>query len=78
MGLLNPLLLLLPAAIPAGASTLIRSSSRVEVDDARIAAALSSTEGTLCCSICFERGVRCRGEQDMGSMSRSKMAEEDE
>jgi len=82
-----------PAAIPAGAiaegagaTTLIQSSSRAEVDDARIAAALSSTEGTLwsSCFVCFERGVRCgfgrwcEGEQDIGSMSHSKMAGEDE
>jgi hypothetical protein len=83
----------LPAAIQtgviaggAGATALIRSSSRAEVDDARIAAVLSSTEGTLwsSCFVCFERGVRCgfgrwcEGEQDMGSISHSKMAKKDE
>jgi hypothetical protein len=55
------------------------------VDDARIAAALSSTEGTLwsSCFVCLERGVRrgfgrwYEGEQDMGSMSHSKMVEDE-
>jgi hypothetical protein len=51
----------------------------------RMAAALSSTEDTLwsSCFVCFERGVRrgfgrwCEGERDMGSMSHSKMAEDE-
>jgi hypothetical protein len=54
------------------------------VDDARIAAALSSTEGTLwsSCFVCFERGVQrglgrwYEGEQDMGSMSHSMVEDE--
>jgi hypothetical protein len=59
MGLVNPLLLLplptpteaiIPAAAEeeeAGATTPILSSSSVEGDEARMAAALSSTEGTF-------------------------------
>jgi hypothetical protein len=83
MGLVTPLLVM-----GHGATTLILSSSRADVDDARMVAALSRTEGTLCssCSVVFERGVRCGfggwcgwgGEgQDMGSMSRSKIADEE-
>lgn len=63
IGLVTPLLLpVLPANNPlAGATTLILSSSSEPWDEARIAAALSSTEGTLCssCSVAFERGVLC-------------------
>ena len=54
----------------------------------RTAAALSRTDGTDCssCSVNFPRGIRCGsallGEREvagvMGSMSRSKMAEEEE
>ena len=91
MGLATPLLLpVLPANNPvAGATTLILSSSREPCGEARIAAALSRTEGTLwsSCSVVLERGVRCGlggrcgygGEGEvMGSMSRSKIADEDE
>jgi hypothetical protein len=65
-------------------------SSEGDSEAVRMAAALSSTEGTLCssCSVALERGMRCGfggcavvcgGEgHTMGSMSRSKMAEDDE
>jgi hypothetical protein len=71
-----------------GATT--ETSSPVVMDAVRISAALSRTEGTLCssCSVVFERGIRCGfvgcavkwgGEGDVtGSMSRSKIADEDE
>jgi hypothetical protein len=61
MGLVNPLILLLHAAIRAGATTLIRSTS--SVDDARIGAALSSTEGTLwsSCSVVSSEGHGVEG-----------------
>lgn len=61
---------------------------------ARMAAALSSTDGTACsnCSVLRERGMRCgfvvagdvglwsevEDGESMGSMSRSKMADDDE
>lgn len=63
-------------------------SSSWASEPARTAAALSRTEGTDCssCSVSLPRGMRCGsalvGEREvagvMGSMSRSKMAEEDE
>ena len=97
MGLVSPLLL--PAAIiplvVAGMMTAIldrdvASSGLAEVDAARTAAALSSTEGTLSssCSVVFDRGIRWGfggcwwwfGGEGLGrgSMSRSKMADEEE
>jgi hypothetical protein len=80
MGLVNPLL-------HAGATTLILPLSSTEwAGDASMAAALSRTEGTLwsSCSVVLERGVRCgfvgwrEGGLVMGSMSRSKIADEEE
>lgn len=64
------------------------SSSSWESVAVRTTAALSSTEGTDCsiCSVIFPRGIRWGSEGVekpadeglMGSMSRSKMAEDDE
>ena len=85
MGLANPLVL---PIVEAGATTEIWSPS--SSIDARIEAALSRTDGTDCssCSVALERGMRCGfwgwwlecgGEGfEMGSMSRSKMADDDE
>jgi hypothetical protein len=85
IGLVNPLR---RPASRHGATTAI--SSEGESEAVRIAAALSSTEGTLCssCSVVLERGMRwgfggcaevCGGEGDtIGSISRSNMAEDDE
>ena len=85
IGLVNPLR---RPASRRGEMTEISSAGEREA--VRISAALSSTEGTLCssCSVALERGMRCGfggcaevcgGEgHTMGSMSRSKMAEDDE
>lgn len=83
-GLANPLRL---PILGAGATIAIFCSSIGEEDEVRTSAAESSTVGTAwsSCSVNFPLGVRCGfewdgcdGDGEMGSMSRSKMADDDE
>lgn len=70
----------------AGATIAMFCSSIGEEDEVSTAAAESSTEGTAwsSCSVNFPLGVRCGfawvcdGDGEIGSMSRSKMADDDE
>jgi len=82
IGLVNPLR---RPGSAHGATTAISSDAATEA--VRISAALSRTEGTLCssCSVALERGMRwglweCEdcGDGQTGSISRSKIAEDDE
>jgi hypothetical protein len=85
-----PIGLVKPLRRPGSAHGATTEISSDDVREAvRISAALSRTEGTLCsmCSVPLLRGIRCGfggweewgGEgEPMGSMSRSKMADDDE
>jgi hypothetical protein len=86
IGLAKPLFRPLSKTGDAGETTATWSPTSMSSIPAKIAAALSRTEGTefSSCSVPFERGIRCGlwvigGDGEMiGSISRSNMADDDE